>query len=325
MIFAINAVLPVVLFMAFGYVLKIAKLIDRPFTTVANRLCFRVLIPILLFCNIYSLDSIDVIDWTLVLFCVCATLAIFIAGFVFVKLCVKDDKQKGVILQCVFRSNFAIIGLPVAAALCENGGASSAALLSAFTIPLFNVLAVISLSVFIKGDRGEHTIKKTFTNILTNPLIIGVVAGLAALLLRSIFVNNGVKFRLTDATALYTFIVTIGKIASPLSLIVLGAGFSFRAVSGLKKMIIIGTASRILVVPAVVLTAALLIMPDMSSQSYAGMIALFASPVAVTSAIMAKEMGSDEQLAAQLVVWTTIFSIATLFLIAMVFKMIGVF
>ena len=58
----------------------------------------------------------------------------------------KKAKRRGVILQCTFRSNFAIIGLTLVDRL--GGDLGLAGMISAFSIPLFNILAVIALSVF---------------------------------------------------------------------------------------------------------------------------------------------------------------------------------
>ena len=123
-----------------------------------------------------------------------------------------------------------------------------------------------------------------------------------------------------QVTFLYTFIKWIAQIASPLALIILGGGFQFAAVKSLRREIIIGTSWRVLLAPLLGLSVAVILSKyttffHFESYDYPALIATFGSPVAVTSAIMAKEMGGDERLAGQIVVWSSILSIITIFII----------
>ena len=107
--------------------------------------------------------------------------------------------------------------------------------------------------------------------------------------------------------------------ASPLALLVMGGQFEFSAVKGLKKEIIVGTLSRVVFAPALGISVAILLsrstdLLTCGVNEFPALIALFGSPVAVSSAVMAGSMGNDEQLATQLVVWTSIASILTIFL-----------
>ena len=117
---------------------------------------------------------------------------------------------------------------------------------------------------------------------------------------------------------LYTALNNVSKISSPLALVVLGGQFDFAAVKGLKKPILIGTMARVGAVPAIALSVAIVLstytnLLHFSPEVYPALIALFGSPVAVSSAIMAQEMDNDGTLAGQLVVWTSIASIFTIF------------
>ncbi|MBQ3042390.1 MAG: AEC family transporter, partial [Clostridia bacterium] len=97
------------------------------------------------------------------------------------------------------------------------------------------------------------------------------------------------------------------------------------AVKRLWKPIVITTVLRCAVIPAVGLTLAYLLIPSLQGQHFAAYIALFGTPTAVSSAIMAKEMGGDGELADQLVVWTTIISAFTIFLEIVVLRSVGIF
>lgn len=331
-LYAANAVLPIVLLIALGYFLRRRNFYDEKFLKTANKLGFRVVLPMLLFYNVYEIDSLSSINWSTVLYAVVAILALFLVGLVAVMLFCKVDRQKGVLLQSSFRSNFAIIGIPLAQALGGDETLAVVSVLSAFSIALFNVLAVISLTVFIKDSEDNRpSVKSILIKIGKNPLIIAILIGLACLVIRSVepvgddglpafTVKNQLPF-------LYSAIETAAKMASPLMLIVLGGQFSFEAISSLKKQIALGTFMRIILAPVLGVGGAILLnelgVLSFDSNDYAAFIALFGSPIAVSSAVMAAEMHNDEQLAGQLVVWTSIGSVFTVFISAVILKSVN--
>ncbi|PKK97045.1 MAG: hypothetical protein CVV58_03275 [Tenericutes bacterium HGW-Tenericutes-3] len=329
LIFALNAILPIVLLVLLGYSLKKISFIDESFVKILNKYVFKIGLPILLFYNVYSINSLKDIEWTIVLFAVTAILIVYALGLLFVTLAIKDRQQKGVILQGIFRSNFALIGVPLASALGGIQGLAVVSILSAFVIPLFNILSVISLTIFQKNEIGERiSLKKLLKTIVTNPLIIGVFTGLVVLAIRTTIPrDNGILvFSIKDDIGfLYTFIKSVSQTASPMALIALGGQFEFAVVKNLAKKIAIGVAWKVAIVPAMVLTSAVFLAPKIPSinDSYPALIALFGSPIAVSSSIMVSEMGGDKQLAAQLVVWSTISSILTIFLSIVIMKHIG--
>lgn len=338
-LFACNVLLPIILVILVGYILKKIKLFDIPFFKTANKLCFRVCIPILLFKNVYDIKSLSNINWKFIGYICGGIVLLFILGALLVKFTIPNDKQKGVILQAFFRSNYAIVGIPLAANIgAQIAGADiqmingNAAIASAFSIPLFNMLAVISLSIFDKGESSKGIdFKKIGLNILKNPLIHGVVLGIIVVAIKMIFINNGSdlidssnKFVFfTDSTFLYDSVANIAKIATPLALIALGGQFEFKAVSKLKFQLIYGLVLRVIIVPVLGLCIAYAI--GLRTNEFPALIGIFATPVAVSSVPMAAEMGQDDELAGQLVVWTTILTTVSLFIILIICRAIGMF
>lgn len=161
-------------------------------------------------------------------------------------------------------------------------------------------------------------------------MIIAIIVGLVALLIRSWIpldttTNLPVFTIKDDVTFIYTVIKWLGQTASPLALIVLGGTFEFFAVREMKKQVIVGTISRVIVSPLMTLPLAVFLSNatnffNFTMTDYPALIALFASPVAVSSAIMAREMHNDEKLAVQLVVWTTMLSILSTFIIVYILE-----
>lgn len=326
LLFALNAVAPIILMVAIGYLLKRVGFINASFAQTANKLVFRLFLPAMMFLNVYKMENIRGIDLTYIVYVLVALVVIFLAALPIVLVGTNKTERRGVLLQSSFRSNYALIGIPLAQSLCGEEGVMIATLLSAVTIPLLNILAVISLSVFRK-DGGRASVKKILLEIIRNPLIQGVAAGVAALGVRVLFEQFGCTFRLSDITPVYTVLGYLSGMATPMALLVLGAQFEFSAVPSLKKEILIGVLMRNAVVPILGLGAAyLLFFPShFTGAHFAAFVAMFTTPVAVSSVPMAQEMNSDVALAGQLVVWTTLFSALTVFLSAFLLKAVGVF
>ena len=319
--FTLNAVMPIVAIIGIGYFLKQIRLLKEDFFPSLNKLCFRCCLPCLLFYNVYNLDNISKIsDYTKIcLFAVVSILIIFSVALVAVILLVKDEKQKGVLHQCAYRSNYAIIGISLATSICQGDTKPvvAASILSSISIPLFNVLATISLSIFVKDNEKKVSVISVLKKIITNPLILGVAAGFVCLSIRFIIPVNadGSKYFTIrqNLPFVYKSVSMIALSASPIALIALGGNFSFSAVKKLKKQIIAGVVSRTILCPILCLFAAY--KAGFSALEFPALIALYGTPIAVSTVPMTSEMGSDSELAGQLVVWTTLSSAFTLFAI----------
>lgn len=320
--------MPILLMVLLGYFLKSVKFADDDFFKKANKLVFKVLLPVLLYVNIYKIKSLDDINWECIAYCAVSILLLCGIGYTVTKLFFKDRRQTGVITQCVFRSNYAIIGIPLAESLGGAQAVAFASVLSAISIPIFNTLAVMLLSHYSE-DEGKTSVKETVKKTLKNPLIIGVLLGVITVFIRNIIgydESGSAVFSLqNDLPFLYEALSTISKAASPVALIVLGARFDFSAISSLKKQICTATFMRLVFAPVFGIGLAFILsnhtdLLQLSATEYPALISLYATPVAVSSAVMTGEIGGDEQLAGQLVVWTSILSMFTMFIIIFVLK-----
>lgn len=310
---------------AVGYMLKRTGFMPDSFSLLANKLVFRVFLPAMLFLNVYKIESIEDIELGFVAYALCAEAVIILLSFAAVCAVCKVRNRRGVLIQAAFRSNYALIGLPLAASLAGDGGVAAASLLSVVFVPAINVISVIVLSVY-GHKKGGIGAKKIFFEVLKNPLIISVLLGVAALLLRHALSSCAISFRLSDITPVYYVIENLSAMATPMALLVLGARFEFSAVSALRREIIFGTFMRTVFAPLVGIGGALLLFPgSFTAFHFASFVCAFATPVAVASAPMSLEMGGDGTLAGQLVVWTTVFSAFTLFALSFILRALGVF
>ncbi|WP_407426005.1 AEC family transporter [Treponema sp.] len=324
--FTLNAVMPIVLVIATGYFLKSIHLFEIKFFPLLNKLCFRCCLPCLLFFNVYNVDNLSEIAQygKICLFVIVSILVFFMLALFAVRFTVKDDRQKGVMIQCAYRSNYAIIGISLAMSIStgDSRPVVAASILSSVSIPLFNVLAILALSLFVSENGKKVSAVSVLKKIVTNPLILGVAAGFFCLLVRWLIPQN------PDGTKLFTIkqnlpfvyktISMLALSASPVALIALGGNFEFSAVSRLKYKIIAGVLARTVICPLICLSAAYAF--GFRNLEFPALIALYGTPLAVSTVPMTSEMGSDSELAGQLVVWTTLCSAFTLFVIIFICK-----
>lgn len=319
--YAFNAVVPILLLMLLGYALKMKGLFDQKWLKTANKFNFHYCLASLMFCNVYSLNGLEDIDWSLGVFIVVSLAALTVLGFLFASVFARRRNQKGVLMQVAFRSNFAIIGIPLAEALAIPGGVALLTAMQAPAVIYFNLMAVTVLSLYSDGPKGD--LKKTLSGIAHNPLIRGLVLGLLALVIRMYIprtADGALVFSLSGSLPfLYKAVQNVSKIATPLALIVLGGQFEFGDMKAVGRELVAGVLARLVAAPAVGFAMAFgaqhLGLIHITPATIAVLIPLFCTPVAVSSSVMASEMQADDVLAGQLVVWTTIGSLFSLFFV----------
>ena len=320
---AFNAVAPIVLLMLLGYWLRRIGFLTDEFSRVGMKLVFNVLLPASLFQTTYNIEDFSVIPWNLVIYSMVMLVVLFLVAVKLVPRITPVRERQGPLLQSVVRGNSAIIGIPLAEAL--GGGPEAmaiAAVMIAFAVPCMNILAVIALTIYMEEEGEKISIRNMLKKISRNPLLISILVGFVVLLLRAgeKMVFGEVVFSLKrDTPFLFSAISKCAAASTPLALIVMGADFRFSAVGDLKKEIVVGTVNRVIFIPIISLGLAALLsactpLLRCGSAEYPSLIALFGTPVAVSSAIMAGQMHNDKQLATQLVVWTSLASIVTIFL-----------
>lgn len=321
LIFSANAVAPIILVILLGYIIQKTDMVPESFFVYANKLVFNVAIPVYLFYSVYNIENLSDINWSLILAAVIMAVVICLLAVVFFVFYTNDSGKRGVLIQCAYRSNYAIIGIPLAKAMGGEPALATAAVVSAFGIPTFNILAVIVLSVFsYNNDNKKISVKGILKSICKNPLIIGVCCALVCLAVRS-YVPFTIKENLPF---LYEAIKDVGGMASPLALIVLGGRFKISAVRELAGDIVSGVVWRLILAPVISLAVLMLFsnygIISLEKTDFPALIAFYGSPVAVSSAIMAESMNCHGELARQLVIWCNVVSIFTVFAIIVICK-----
>lgn len=312
LLFSANVIVPIFLLIMLGYVLTRLKLWNENFLKIANDVCFKVLLPVLLFYNVASADIFEVFNGKLILYvCLCACTLCGIL-FLIVPLFIKEKKSRGVMIQGTFRSNFLLFGVPLGLSIGGESGATLAAVVAAFYVPVINMLSVISLYAF--SDSKSKNLKSALLGIIKNPLIIGGVSGLLFSLVR-----NLIGFELP--TMIDTTLVNIKSTATPFAFLILGGDLKFDNMLRNIKKSSIAVLGKIVLIPAIMLPVSALLGFDKLSMAI--LIAVFATPNAVSSYAMARNYEADHELAGEIITLGTLISIFTIFVFITISKSLG--
>ena len=296
---ALNAVMPTFLLLAFGYFLRNAGFVDGSYLKQTNALTFKFFLPVLLFNNIYKTKIAETFNGVMFLFAVVSLLVLFGVLCAVVPRLVREPRQRGVIIQGLFRSNYVIFGVSLVTNVFGAEHAAAASMLSAILVPMYNVLAVVALAFFTSGERVP--LRPALLSIVKNPLIIAGLLGVLASLV-------GLRF----PTFLETAVNDVAKLATPLALIVLGGDFSFKSARGNIRLAMTAIVVKLVVIPLIFIPLA--VWAGIRGANLLALALAWETPVAVSSYIMAQQAGGDDQLAGQLVVLSSVCCIPTVFL-----------
>lgn len=308
-IVAISAVIPMFFLMAVGAFVKFSKLLTDEELNHLNRMVFRVFFFCMMFHSIYTTDLAATFRPQLMLFGAGAVLVLFILLMIFIPKIENENKRRGVMVQAIFRSNFVIMGVPIVANIFGDENIAVTTMMIAVIIPMYNILAVFALETF-RG--GKFQLLPILTGIIKNPMILGAISG--ALLL-----NLGVHI----PAPILKPIGQISAATTPVALIILGASFKFGSVQNHIPQLVKCVLSRLILVPAVVLSVAIFL--GFRGIDFVTLIAIFCTPCAIVSFAMAQQMNGDADLAGNCVVFTSALSCFTIFCWILIFKTAGIF
>lgn len=214
--FCLNATGPIFLMMVFGLFLRKVGILDEDFANRMNKFVFKIPLPFLLFSDLAAVDFSRVWNIKFIVFCFVVTL-ISITISTLVSCLWRDKSIRGEFIQASYRSSAALLGIAFIQNIYGNAGMAPVMIIG--SVPLYNVMAVIVLSFFKPGQNGidKAVLKKTFKGIVTNPIILGIVAGL-------LWSAIGLPFAGIPAKA----VTSIGNMATPMGLMAMGATFDLK-------------------------------------------------------------------------------------------------
>lgn len=306
---ASKAVFPIFVLLLIGAFVRRAKMFTESELSKINSFVFKIFFPFLMFTNIYNSDLSGSISPKLVIFGVIGVLGIYITAFIFICMTIKENRSRGAMIQAIYRSNYVLLGIPLVENICGNSAIGAAAFMAAIVVPMYNVIAVITLETFRGGVLNP---KRILLQITKNPLIIGAVIGIISVVLK-----------IQYPTAVMDIVNELSAVATPVAIIILGATVDFAAVKRCGKKAAVCIVCRLIAVPAVTMTVASLL--GFRGDEFVILMIIFSTPCAVSSFTMAQQMDSDGTLAGTCVMLTSALSIFTIFLWILLFKGIGMF
>ncbi len=302
--FTMGVVFPLIFYMLVGYACKLRGLINKDLALKINSLVFSLFMPMSLFLSSSRSFEIRRELVGVIAFTLSGMLLVFFISWFFYSRWVTEDKYLGSLIQSSYRTNLGLFGSALTYALLQGKGTGIIEVLVAVYIPLANVLSIFILQYY---GSTKTSMKDTLVHVLKNPLIDAVLLGLVFSLL---------NIKIPDL--LYGPMKSIANIGTPLALISLGAIFSFEATKKIFKVLVVSTIGRLVIVPLCMLSLAVLI--GYRGETLVALLAVFASPVAVVTYSMSSSMGQDEELAGQILIFTSIFCAFSLFFFIYVLK-----
>jgi predicted permease len=316
--FSLNAILPVVLLVFFGYYLKKIGFLEKYLVDRMNLYVFKIGLPLLLFFNVYQIESLKSIDWLMLLYVGFGVIVFFIIGIFILPLFKFEKGQKNIVLQSFVRTNFGMIGIPLATFIGTQASNSIVSLSVIVTVPVANILSIVIFTMLNEHKVGKVNVKYVVKNIVTNPLIMFVFFALILVFIKT-YVTYPTGISIIDIKRdipfIYQVIETLAKTASPIALLALGGQFEFAHIARAKKAIFTSILFRNFIIPFTMLGITILMLERNENYQhlFPTIIALYGSPVAVSSVVMAQNLGGDHEVASQLVLWTTVVSSITIF------------
>ena len=310
LIFSLNATIPIFLMMLLGMLFRKLGWMDEVFAAKMNKFVFLVPLPVLLFEQLATVDFSEVWDIKFILFCFVVT-AISITISTVISLLWKDRSIKGEFIQATYRSSAALLGI----AFIQNiyGTAGMAPLMIIGSVPLYNIMAVVVLSLFKPGNNSfdKALVKKTLKGIATNPIIIGIVAG---------FVWSALK--LPMPLILHKTVSSIGATATPMGLMSMVATFEMKKATSKMKPTLVAVFMKLVGFCAIFLPVAALL--GFRNEELIAILVMLGSATTVSCFVMARNMGHEGTLSSGVIMMTTLLSAFTLTMWLDVLRSFGV-
>ena len=293
-----KALLPLFAFMMLGYYFQKKKYLSESTTKQINIIVFRYFLSIMCAETIYKANLKEDVELLPVLMVAGGIISIFLISWLIVPRFVKDKTQIPVMIQGIYKSNYAILGIPIAQSICGADNIGIVSVIAVILVPLNNA---ISAFIFEKYTGNATSVPKLLLNIIKNPLVVGSLLGL-------LLNVTGVKIPSWIMTGI---VAKLSALATPLSMIALGASFEFSQIGKYKTMLTWAVIAKLLIVPGIIIPVA--IMLGIRSVALVGVMIYAAAPNAVNSYSTAVAMGGDADLANEIVVMTSLLSMLTMF------------
>lgn len=293
----LGALLPIFAVIGLGWVLRRTALVPESAWPGISRLTYVGLSPALLFSVISKADFSTI--------SVGPAVAAAAFGFVVMGLIVlalkpvinTDGPSFTSVFQGACRWNGLVI-LALAALAYGVEGEVLISLIMVVTIPIVNIQVVTVLTIWGANGR-KPDVRTVMWRIVTNPLILGCLAGGVANLLG-----------LFQSGTIAEVVELMGRAALPLILLAVGAGLDFKSLGASRGLLTLTVFLKLIIAPVVFGLLAWSF--GVRDETLAIVVMVGASPGAASAYVLAQQLGGNRQLTAGDVTATTLLSFFTL-------------
>jgi len=297
------------IYLIIGIILKVARVVSDEDVKIFTHLVFVTLYPFIMFDNLYGKDFAEHMDAKLGLYALGFASLQLAISWIFVCAIEKDNYERGTMIQALYRSNYVLMGFPIAINLFGKGNITAVAIIMLFVVPFYNITGVIIFETF-RG--GKIDMKAMLKHILTNPIVDGGIAALIVMML-------GIKL----PAAIEGTISSMSDATAPIAMILLGAALNLNGFSSDRKRIAVCTVGKLIIFPAIGIEGAAFL--GIRDVGIVAVTLMTAAPVALASYPVASALGGNGKLAGELVVVTTIASCFTIPVFLFILKTNGLF
>lgn len=304
LLLSFNVVAPLMIYMLIGVLLRRANVVSEQLMRGANNIIYYVTLPLMCYRAIAVADIDAMFATPFLLYMAICILVVYVLAAVLVPVFCKENSRRGVLILGIFRSNDAIFGLAVAAALLGENNLGMMSVAISLSVPLFGTLSVIAMERY----RGENVrFGSVLLRVMKNPIMIACFAGF--------FVN---LLHIQLPAVVQKPVDALASVTTPLAFMLLGGTISFAAVKKNRVAITAISLLRLLLVPIFAVGTFLLL--GFRGEYIVVALIIFGAPVAMVTYTMAVGMGADDELAGTLVAMTSILSIVSMFIFIFILK-----
>lgn len=316
LVFSLNATFPIFSLMVLGYFFEKIGLIDEKAASWMNRFVFKIALPVLVFQDLATQDFAGTWNGKFVLFCITATIVSIVVITLFSEVIIKDKSKRGEFIQGSYRSSAALLGIAFIHNIYGDSSTGMAPLMVLGSVPLYNIFAVIILTLTAPKDENKTTdkkllIKTTLYGIVTNPIIIGIFIGMVWSLIE-----------IPMPKFLNTVVSDVAALATPLGLMSMGATFDFKKAAKAVKPALLASFIKLFLLVAIMMPIA--VWMGFAGEQIVAILVMLGSATTVSCYIMAKSMGHEGVLSSSIIMMTTLGCGFSLTFWLYIFKTIGI-
>ena len=306
-----GVIFPLLAMLLIGMLAKKLSIIKDGEQASINKLFSKVIMPCFIFSSVYSGDIKNGLRWDFTSFALSFGIVMLVFLLILVPKLVKDRRRQMAVLLCTCRANTSVYGFPLALGILGEAAAYDVIIMLSPFILLQNAVTAI----IVARNTGEEKANpfKVAVSALKNPFIIAAALGI---------VLQALSIELP--AMVFSPVKSIGSIATPLSFLTLGTTFGFKNLAKNRKSITWSVLTKLLFIPLLAVSIGAFAI-GFRGISLMALLCCFATPSSVSSYPITSAYGGDDELAGEIVTFTTILSLITMLFMVYGFNVLGYF